>query len=50
MELQELMIIYRENLYYTQKFQKKAYDKVVKPKSYIFGNKVWLNNRYIKTK
>lgn len=44
------MIIYKKNLYHIKKLQKKAYNKAIKPKSYIPGNKVWLNNRYIKTK
>ena len=30
--------------------QKQAFNKAVKPKSYAFGHKVWLNNKYIKTK
>ena len=47
-ELKELIIICRKNLYYTQKFQKKAYNKGVKLKSYISSNKVWFNNKYIK--
>ena len=49
-ELRELMIVYRKNLYYTQKLQKQAYDKNVKPRSYAFSNKIWLNSKYIKTK
>ena len=49
-ELRELMIVCRENLHHTQELQKRAYNKGVKPKSYAFGNKVWLNSKYIKTK
>ena len=49
-ELKELIIIYQENLYHAQKFQKRAYNKGVKPKSYAPSNKVWLNSKYIKTK
>ena len=49
-ELKELMIVCRENLHYTQKLQKRAHDKGVKPRSYAPGNKVWLNSKYIKTK
>ena len=49
-ELRELMIICRENLQYTQKLQKQAYNKGVKPRSYVFIEKVWLNSKYIKTK
>lgn len=44
------MTIYKENFYYTQKLWKQANDKTVKPKNYILDNKVWLNNKYIKTK
>ena len=39
-----------KNFYHTQKFQKQAYNKDVKPKSYISGEKLWLNSKYIKTK
>ena len=49
-ELRELIIVYRKNFYYAQKFQKQAYNKDVKPKSYDFYNKIWLNSKYIKTK
>ena len=49
-ELRELMIICRENLHHAQKLQKQARDKGVKPRSYAFGEKVWLNSKYIKTK
>lgn len=34
------MIIYKKNLYYTQKLQKQAHNKAIKPKSYIPNNKV----------
>ena len=49
-ELRELMIVCRENLYHAQELQKRAYDKRVKIRSYAPGKKVWLNNKYIKTK
>ena len=49
-ELQDLMIVCWENLYHAQKLQKQAYNKGVKPGSYATGDKVWLNNKYIKTK
>ena len=49
-KLQELMIVYQENLHHTQELQKQAHNKGVKPKSYISGDKVWLNNKYLKTK
>ena len=39
-----------ENLHDTQELQKRAYNKGVKPRSYTPNDKVWLNNKYIKTK
>ena len=49
-ELKELMVVYCKNLYHAQELQKQAHDKGVKPRSYIFNKKVWLNNKFIKTK
>ena len=49
-ELRELMIVCRKNLHHAQEFQKRAYDKGVKPRSYASSNKIWLNSKYIKTK
>ena len=49
-ELRELMIVYCKTLYHAQEFQKRAYDKGVKPQSYIPGKKIWLHSRFIKTK
>ena len=49
-ELRELMIVCRKNLYNAQKLQKQAYNKGVKSQSYTSGKKVWLNNKYTKTK
>ena len=49
-ELQELMTVCQKNLYHAQKFQKQAYDKGVKPKTYVLGHKIWLNSKYLKTK
>ena len=49
-ELRELMTVCRENFYYAQKLQKQAHNKAVKPRSFAFNNKVWLNSKYIKTK
>ena len=49
-ELQDLMTVCRENLYHAQEFQKQAHNKGAKPRSYAPSNKVWLNNKYIKTK
>ena len=49
-ELQELMTICRKNLHPTQKLQKQAYNKGIKPKNYVLDEKIWLNSKYIKTK
>ena len=49
-ELRELMIICQKNLHHAQELQKCTHDKQVKPQSYAPGEKVWLNNKYIKTK
>ena len=49
-KLWDLMTVCRENLHHAQKLQKRAHDKSVKPSSYAPGDKVWLNNKYIKTK
>ena len=39
-ELRDLITVCRENLYHAQELQKQAYNKDVKPKSYILDNKV----------
>lgn len=39
-----------ENLHHTQEFQKQAYNRRIKPGSYVPGDKVWLNSKYIKIK
>ena len=44
-----MITICQENLYNAQKLQKQVMNKGVKCKSYAFDNKVWLNNKYIKT-
>ena len=49
-EPKELMIVCRKNLHHAQNFEKRAYNKNIKPKSYALGNKAWLNSKYIKTK
>ncbi len=49
-KLRDLITICRENLYYTQKLQKWHHDKVTKSRSYVPGDKVWLDSKYIKTK
>ena len=50
LKLQKLMTVYCKNLFCIQELQKWAYDKGVKLKSYTLGDKIWLNNKYIKTK
>ena len=49
-ELRELMTVCRANFHHTQKLQKPGHDKGVKPRSYVSGDKIWLNSKYIKTK
>ncbi len=49
-ELRELMKICCQNLLYAQKLQKRIYNEGVKSCSYTPSEKVWLNNKYIKTK
>ena len=44
------MNICQQNLLHAQELQKKVHDKGVKPQSYIPGEKVWLNSKYIKIK
>ena len=50
MKLRELINVCCQNLLHAQDFQKRAYDKGVKPWSYVMGEKVWLNNKHIKIK
>ena len=49
-DLKELMIVCRENLHHIQELQKRAHNKRVKLWSYVPGEKVWLNSKFIKTK
>ncbi len=49
-ELREWMEVCCQNLLHAQKLQKKGHDKGIKSRSYAPGEKVWLNNKYIKTK
>ena len=49
-ELRKLMVVYRKNLHYALKLQKRVHDKEVKPWSYTPGKKVWLNSKIIKSK
>ena len=49
-ELRNLMAACQQNLHHAQELQKQAHNKDVKPQSYIPGDKVWLNSKYLKTK
>ena len=49
-KLQDLMTVCRENFYHSQELQKQGHNKDTKPRSYVLGNKVWLNNKHLKTK
>ncbi len=49
-ELKKLIEVCYQNLFHTQKLQKRAHDKEIKSRSYTPGEKVWLNGKYIKTK
>ena len=49
-KLRNLMVTYRENVQHAQKLQKQVYNKGTKPKNFAFGEKIWLNRMYIKTK
>ena len=49
-ELRNPMAACKEKLQDTQKLQKRAHNKGTKPKSYAPSEKVWLNDKYIKTK
>ena len=49
-KLYKHMTVCQGNFYHTYEFEKQAYNKGVKPKSYDPNKKVWLNNKYIKTK
>ena len=48
--LRDLITVCRENLQHAQELQKRAHDNSFKPRSYVPSDKVWLNNKYIKTK
>ena len=49
-ELRELIEVCCQNLFHAQELQKRAHDKEIKSHSYTPDKKVWLNNKYIKTK
>ena len=45
-----MMDTWREDLQHVQELQKQAHNKGTKLRSYAFGEKLWLNSKYIKTK
>ena len=49
-KLRNLMAVCQQNLYHAQKLQKRAYNKGVKPQSYVLGDKVWLSSKHLRTK
>ena len=49
-KLQNLTAICQQNFHHAQKLEKQAHNKEVKPQNYVPGNKVWLSNKYLKTK
>ena len=49
-ELWELMTICQANLYHAQELEKQDHNQGVKPKSYALSDKIWLNNKYLRTK
>ncbi len=44
------MAICRKNLQHASELQKQYHDKYTKPRSYVSGEKVWFNSKYIKIK
>ncbi len=44
------MTVCRKNFQHPQELQKRYYNKYAKLRSYVLGEKVWLNSKYIKTK
>lgn len=44
------MTICQKNIHHIQELQNRAHNKAMKPRSYVTGDKFWLNNKYIKTK
>ena len=49
-KLRKLIAVCRENFQHAQELQKQYHNKYAKSRSYVAGNKVWLNSKYIKTK
>lgn len=49
-KLKEVIIFCCKNFYYVSKIPKQAYNKNVKPKNDVSGNKILLYSKYIKSK
>ena len=49
-ELRKLINVCHQNFLHAQDLQKQAHNKKVKLRSYVLGEKVWLNSKPIKTK
>ena len=49
-KLWELITVCQQNLYHTQKLQKRAHNKGIKLRSYASSDKVWLSSKHLKTK
>ncbi len=49
-ELRNLMTVCKDKLQHAQELQMRYHKKHAKPRSYVTGEKVWLNSYYIKTK
>ncbi len=49
-KLRDLITVCMDNLQHAQELQKQYHEKNAKPGSYVPGQKVWLNSKYIKTK
>ena len=43
-KLQNVIAVYQQNLYYTQKLQKQALNKKVKSQNFTLDDKIWLNS------
>lgn len=47
-DLTNIVVVYQKKLANAQKLQKWTSNKATKPRSYVLGEKVWLNSKYIK--
>lgn len=44
------MTVCQKNFYHGKKLQKQSHNKGTESKSYVFGDKIWLNSEYLKIK